>query len=212
MNSFNRCQFAKEESHEWQGESEKVDSIQAQYLVTEISRLHSRNYLSRFLLFFMNNPDGNLKYIYKRPTHEDHATALIRKAYKELQPAESAASKKLNQLTPKDTLIFNQELREPRRDKNLYVIIHDSDKVSLSEQVLNETEGFRKRFITACIEKEDTIKLAGFDAQLWFYQLQGFPENFKQAISFINQIKQRLSKRTLVLAYKTFLSMKGIIG
>jgi len=146
--------------------SEKVDSIQAQYLVTEISRLYSRNNLSRFLLFFMNNPDGSLKYLHKRPTHEDHATALIRKAYKELQPAESAASKELNQLTPQDTLIFNQKMRAPGRDKNLYVIVHDSDKVRLSEQVLNETEGFRRRFITACIEKEDNIKLAGFDALL----------------------------------------------
>lgn len=41
-----------------------------------------------------------------------------------------------------------------------------SEKVSLSEQVLKETEGFRKRFITACIEKGETIKLAGFDALL----------------------------------------------
>ncbi len=146
--------------------SEKVDSIQAQYLIREISRLHSRSSLSRFLLFFINNPDGNLKYLHKWPTHEDHATALIRKAYKEIKPAESAASKQLNLLTPKDTLIFNQELCKPRRDKNLYVIIHDSDQVSLSEQVLKQTEGFRKRFITACIEKEDTIKLAGFDALL----------------------------------------------
>ncbi len=146
--------------------SEKVDFIQAQYLMTEISRLHSRSTLSRFLLFFINNPDGNLKFLNKRPTHEDHAKALVRKAYKELQPAESAASKQLNHLTPEDTLIFNQKLREPRRSKNLYVIIHDSDKVSLSEQVLEETEGFRKRIITACIEKEDTIKLAGFDALL----------------------------------------------
>jgi hypothetical protein len=143
--------------------SEKVDSIQAQYLIREISRLHSRGNLSRFLLFFFNNPDGNLKYLHKWPTHEDHATALIRKAYKDLQPAESKASKQLNQLTPKDTLIFNQELCKQRRDKNLYVIIHDNAKVSLSEQVLTETEGFRKRFITACIEKEDTIKLARFD-------------------------------------------------
>ncbi len=94
------------------------------------------------------------------------AKALIREAYKELQPAESAASKQLNLLTPKDTLIFNQELRAPSSDENLYVIIHDSDQVSLSAQVLKETEGIRKRFITACIEKGDTIKLAGFDALL----------------------------------------------
>lgn len=146
--------------------AKKLTLSRPSYLVTEISRLYSRNNLSRFLLFFMNNPDGSLKYLHKRPTHEDHATALIRKAYKELQPAESAASKELNQLTPLDTLIFNQKMRAPGRDKNLYVIIHDSDKVSLSEQVIKETEGFRKRFITACIEKEDTIKLAGFDALL----------------------------------------------
>ncbi len=146
--------------------SKKVDFIKAQYLMTEISRLYSRSTLSRFLLFFINNPGGNLKYLNKRLTNEDHAKALVRKAYKELQPAESAASKQLNQLTPEDTLIFNQELREPRRGKNLYVIIHDNNKVSLSEQVLKETEGFRKRIITACIEIEDTIKLAGFDALL----------------------------------------------
>ena len=146
--------------------SEKVDSIQAQHLLTEISRLHGRYELSRFLLFFMNKPDGNLKYLYKWSTHEDHAKALIRKAYKELQPEESVASKQLNLLTPGDTLIFNQELRAPRSGKNLYVIIHDSGKVSLSDQVVKEAEGFRKRIITACIEKGETIKLAGFDALL----------------------------------------------
>ncbi len=146
--------------------SEKVDAIQAQHLLTEISRLHGRCELSRFLLFFMNKPDSNLKYLYKWPTHEDHAKALIRKAYKELQPEESAASKQLNLLTPGDTLIFNQELRAPRSGENLYVIIHDSDQVSLSDQVLKESEGFRKRIITACIEKGETIKLAGIDALL----------------------------------------------
>jgi len=46
------------------------------------------------------------------------------------------------------------------------LVSHYPAKINL-EQVLKKTEGFRKRFITACIEKEDAIKLAGFDNLLF---------------------------------------------
>ena len=46
------------------------------------------------------------------------------------------------------------------------LVSHHPAKI-IPEQVLKETEGFRKRFITACIEKEDAIKLAGFDNLLF---------------------------------------------
>lgn len=145
--------------------SPKINFLLVQRLINEISWLYSKRSLSRFLLLFMNNPDGCPKYLHTKPTRKDQASSMVRKALQEMQPAESAASKQLTQLTPQDTLTFNQQLKKPRRDKNLFVIIHDSDKITLSDDVINETAGFKNRFITACIEG-DTIKLAGFDALL----------------------------------------------
>jgi hypothetical protein len=145
--------------------SPKINLLLVQRLINEISWLYSKRSFSRFLLLFMNNPDGYPKYLYTKPTHKDHASRLVRKALQEMQPADSAASKQLTQLTPQDTQTFNQQLKKPRRDKNLFVIIYDSDKITLSSEVISETTEFKHRFITACIE-DDTIKLAGFDALL----------------------------------------------
>ena len=127
--------------------STKINIPFAQKLILIIHRCAGPSHVERYDQYFMNDEEGKL--IRPRVIAScDGARRMIRDYYQEYASKNEKYSRQLNMLAP------NTNVNQFRAKKELYVVVHDHEGITILPEILDRMKCYEKRWLFVCLDKE----------------------------------------------------------